>query len=403
MFAGLAAGATSLLNIEALTSSLSLAARQRLGIARRVPDTTLRDLLIRLEPAELVAVLHRFIRAAIRSKSLLPAGLPWGIVSMDGKQTNLPVVDDKLLQRQTGTDPTKLQGALRTITCSLISSLAKVVVHASVVPAAANEMSHFQTAFDQLRTAFPKLFRLVCYDAGACSEANARYVVDCGYHYLFGLKGTQPTLMTEAERILTPRDTPDAMSIDTLANNHTVTRCLYITSEMSGFFWSHLKTVIRIESRIEQNGTLSTESRYFVSSLPLEALSPKQWLLVIRNRWAVENQAHHTLDAVFREDEHPIIEQHPVGALNVLLLRRITLSVLTLFRSMHLRSEESRSTPWRTLLRWVELTLLQLTSAEAALPRRRSRPAARAPTGAGCPPAPRPSHHTLTSPLRSAP
>ena len=35
----------------------------------------------------------------------------------------------------------------------------------------------------------------VTYDAGACSEANARAVRDRGLHYLFGLKGSQPTLL----------------------------------------------------------------------------------------------------------------------------------------------------------------------------------------------------------------
>ena len=155
--------------------------------------------------------------------------------------------------------------------------------------------------------------------------------------------------------------------------------------------------------QLEPTELVAVLHRFIHSAIRSKSL-PQQWLLVVRERWAVENQAHHTLDVAFREDQHPIIEQHPVGALNVLLLRRITLSILTLYRSVPLRSDESRSTPWRTLLRWVELTLLQLTNAEATPPRRRSRPTARAPTGAGCPPARRTPHphHPLTSPLHSA-
>jgi hypothetical protein len=44
---------------------------------------------------------------------------------------------------------------------------------------------------------------MVSYDAGACSLANASLVRELGLHYLFGLRGTQPTLLSEAERLLT--------------------------------------------------------------------------------------------------------------------------------------------------------------------------------------------------------
>jgi hypothetical protein len=133
---------------------------------------------------------------------LQPDGLPFGVVSMDGKVTMLPVVDDQLTQRQTGTDKSKPRGALRTVTCALVSSRAKVVVHVTPIPACTNESGIFATAFDELRTAFPRLFRLVAYDAGACSEANGRHVVDAGYHYLFVLTDGQPTLLAEALREL---------------------------------------------------------------------------------------------------------------------------------------------------------------------------------------------------------
>ncbi|MBE7486355.1 MAG: hypothetical protein HS104_41095 [Polyangiaceae bacterium] len=46
------------------------------------------------------------------------------------------------------------------------------------------------------------LFRLVTYDAGACSRENARAVRDLGLHYLFAGKSTQPSLHTEAVRWL---------------------------------------------------------------------------------------------------------------------------------------------------------------------------------------------------------
>jgi len=38
------------------------------------------------------------------------------------------------------------------------------------------------------------LFRLVTYDAGACSTANAKHLCDRNLHYFLRLKGSQPEL-----------------------------------------------------------------------------------------------------------------------------------------------------------------------------------------------------------------
>jgi len=51
---GIAAGATSLAEVERHTEALSRAMRRTLGIHRRVPDTTLRDALCTVDPEQLV-------------------------------------------------------------------------------------------------------------------------------------------------------------------------------------------------------------------------------------------------------------------------------------------------------------------------------------------------------------
>jgi hypothetical protein len=304
------------------------------------------------------------VRAAVRAKSLQPDGLPFGVVSMDGKVTMLPVVDDQLTQRQTGNDKSKPKGALRTVTCALVSSRAKVIVHVTPIPAHTNEAGVFATAFDELRTAFPRLFRLVAYDAGACSEANGRHVVDAGYHYLFVLTDGQPTLLAEAQSELAIASCV-ASTEDVRSNEHTVVRRLYLTEDLAGLHWAHLRTVGCVETLTTRHGVTRADRRYYASSLPSGELTPQQWLAVIRRRWAVENEAHHTLDTVFAEDDHPWIEGSPQGALNVLVLRRIALTILALYRSVHLRANGRRDCPWRQLLGWLLMSLLQLTEKEA--------------------------------------
>ena len=76
---GLSAGCRSLAEVEQLTSNMSLPMRRWLGVVRRVPDTTLRELLCKLTPAALRPHLHAVVRAAHRRKALASCALPFGV------------------------------------------------------------------------------------------------------------------------------------------------------------------------------------------------------------------------------------------------------------------------------------------------------------------------------------
>ena len=58
-----------------------------------------------------------------------------------------------------------------------------------------------------------------------------------------------------------------------------------------------------------------------------------------------------------REDTRPWI-MDPAGMVNVQLLRRIAYNILTLFRSVTLRSEARRAMPWTMLLYFVQHAFL---------------------------------------------
>ena len=233
------------------------------------------------------------------------------------------------------------------------------------IPAATNEMGHFATALDELCAAYGSLglFRLVTYDSGACSRANAEHVRNKGLDYFFALKGTQPTLEAEAKRLLAGRaaNEADATSED-VRNGNVVIRRVFLTEEMAGYDdWEHLHTVLRVQSetRNAAGKILAGDERYFLCSLPRSTLHRAQWLRVARLHWGVENNVHNTLDTVFEEDGHPWIEADPKGALVVALLRRIALNLLVLFRSVTQRSEERRAMPWAALIRLVWLALVR--------------------------------------------
>lgn len=379
---GICAGIKSLSQFEKMTAEMSGAMRRRLGIERRIPDTTMRDLLCMMDPRQLRGAIHSQVRAAHRRKALQPDRLPFGVLVLDGKGTAIAGCDDFYAQRQSQAKGTQFTSVLRTVTCTLVSAAAKPCIDAIPIPASTNEMGHFATALREVWQAYAPLglFRLVSYDAGACSLENANVVRGLQLHYLFGLKGTQPTLLEEAKRLLEhrPPTAADAMTEDVVGPN-IVTRRAYITEEMAEFGdWGHLRTVLRIESETRtRDGKLGAhENRYFLVSLQRAALADAQWLRVVRLHWGVENNCHNTFDSIFREDAKPWIENSPQGALAVLLLRRIAYNMLALFRAVTQRSEERRAMPWADLLRGFDKALVAINEAQLALLRPRNNAAA---------------------------
>ena len=321
-----------------------------------VPDTTLRALLVQMDPESLRIPIHNIIRAAHRRKALEPSVLPFGMLVMDGKVNCLSACDDHYAQRQKREDGL-VRGLLRTVTCVLASAPGAPCIDAVPIHASTNEAGTMVSALKSVLKAYDKLdlFQVVSYDAGGCSLANANELHDeLHKDYLFGLKGSQPTLFDEAKAILSgvASDKALAATVDKVGGG-TVTRSLFLSEDIAGFHeWTHLRTVVRVrsEKRDHEGKTLSTEDRYFITSLAMTRLSHAQWLWMIRRHWAVENDCHWTLDAIFEEDDRPWIKSDVKGALAALLLRRLAYTLVTLFRAVTQRSEERRAMPWKKLL-----------------------------------------------------
>lgn len=373
---GLMAGCRSLGEAEGLTEGLAPAMGRRLGLPRRLPDTTARDALCRVPLDGLRAALQRLVKAAWRRKALAPVGLPLGVVALDGKATALPTLNHPLVQNRV-TDQAVPYGLVRTVTCALVSAPGRPCIDAIPMPGSSNEQSHFQAALASLVATYGGLFDVVTYDAGALSEANARAVVDAGKDYLFALKGEQRTMYRLAEEMLDPHDVA-AQTVDVLDNRTTVTRTLTLLpvdptwsyGEGKGpaeSVWSHAGTFLRVEY-LKRRGSevVERDARMFVTSIQPDRLTPDQWLLLVRSHWGVENQNHHTLDTAFAEDDRPWIEADPQGMLAVLLLRRIAYTLLALYRAVTLRSDENRATPWRELLTSVRDLLVSATEDQLA-------------------------------------
>jgi hypothetical protein len=377
---GLMAGCKGLWDAEQLTANLSVAARRQLGLPRRLADTTARDALCKLSLDELRSALHRLVKAAWRRKAL-QSTLPVRVVALDGKVTALPCINQRFIQVN-HTESGMPYGLVRTVTAALVSAPGRPCIDAIPIPASTNEMGHFQTAFGSVLETYGGLFDVVTYDAGALSEANGAAVVEANKHYVFRLRGDQRTMYKLATEMLDPADAVER-TIDVLDSRTTVTRTLTLVAVDPSWgygngkgpdetVWTHARTFLRIDSEKIRDGiVVESEMRMSVSSMVPGRLTPKQWMHLVRAHWGVENNNHHTLDTAFAEDDRPWIEADANGMLAVLILRRIAYTILALYRSVTLRSDEHRSTRWRDLMRSMYDALIAATVEQTMNLRRR--------------------------------
>lgn len=360
LLVGVMTGRKGLAEVEYLSKDLATPLRRLLGVGRRVADTTLRDLLCRIDPEQLRRVLHRKVRCAHRRKALALDGLPFGVVSMDGRSTATNLWDDgnHIAQRHKGKP-----ALVRTITSCLISTRARPCIDMHVVTPTRNEMSAFPAAFARLVQELGALFRVVMYDSSASSAANARLIVEAGKVYVFCLKAEQPKILAEAQRLLGRKRPSTAVQTTTLAGSNVVVRRMWIDERIAGWHgFPGLRAAIRLQTETTDKvtGVVTKHDRYYITSLPASALTAREWHMLIRRRWSVENECHCTWDRIFREDDWPWIRQ-PEGMVNVMLLRRIAYNALALFRSVTQRSAKARAVPWKRLMEQLRNALLVST------------------------------------------
>ena len=357
--AALAGGCRSLAEAEELSEELSPPIRRKLGIRGRVPDTTMRDVVMVLgnDIDGLREILHRQNRAAWRSHQLYADGLPHGVVAIDGKHTATHLPDDVYAQAQGGSY------LVRTLTAALVSAPATSCLDAWPIPKERSESSAFRDFVPSLLGAYgaTRMFEVITSDAGIGDEPNARMLNDdYGLGYVFAIKDDQPTLLDEASRQLgnLGGERASASTTDVVDNQTALIRRLWLTTEMDGYHWRHLRTVLRVEAekRREDGTVVARENRYFVSNLAFDSFTPDEWLRVVRWHWRVENDCHQTFDVAFEEDERPWLKAAR-GMLVLMLLRRVVFNLLTVHRNVSRRGEQKGRIPWRRMFTRMKLML----------------------------------------------
>ena len=357
---GMVSGCLTLRDVEALTEDMGSFGRKYVG--RRAPDTTLWDLIKRLAPAELREQLVEQVKATWRSKGLKPVGLPCGVLTFDGKGLGALEHDAEGTALKTHNGQGYEYFLSRYLRAVLSSAEARPCVDQMAIGPKTNEMGDFKTFFQQIIESYGDknaLFEIITTDAGMTSLSNADYVHAAFKAYVMALKGPQPELFAEAERMLGKLRKPECETQWERHQGKLVRRLLFRTEEMAGYNgWSHLRQVWRVVQETMGDKGVEREERYFVTSVPWGRLSAKQILLVVRGHWRIENDCFWSLDTQWKEDSVPWCSQGKAIEV-VSWFRLMGYNLVQQARRCTLRQRlpdgsRQEPPPWRRVFEWIK-------------------------------------------------
>ncbi len=188
--------------------------------------------------------------------------------------------------------------------------------------------------------AIPELIRqidvrgaIVTIDAQGCQRAIATTIVKAGGDYVLALKGNQNKLYAAVQEYVKGKVFNGSVDqvvhqyqevvkghgrIDTL-NYYQ----LPLSDSLAKFPWTGFRSVGVAIRHSMQQGQETTDIRYYISSLKLNA---KRFAEAVRRHWHIENTLHWCLDVTFREDECRVRNRH--AADNLSWLKRFAISLI---------------------------------------------------------------------------
>jgi hypothetical protein len=341
------------------------------GNAHRISDTTFDSALRNINPDALLGNVVTQIRSLHRSKRLLMSpGMPLKVMMLDGK--NLSTLTHNAGgsgHRRTSDTAKWFKGApdgkpywiVPVLRAALISTPSKPCVMQVTIPSGQGESSLLSTRVDALQAHYGRadLFETLMMDAGLTSLANANHIIGCGYSYIMALKGNQPTLHDEAQRVfaeLVAQQRPAACTEWEKHAGKRVRRQLWRSTEMAGFasnvgVWGHLCEAWYVLQERHDPATHETtlEHRYYITSVNPRKCTPAQCLNIVRASWGIENDVFNSLDLQWREDSG-VWCTHGNAVLALGLLRMLAYNLAQFTRRKILRAVGAKKKPsWRAV------------------------------------------------------
>jgi predicted transposase YbfD/YdcC len=173
--------------------------------------------------------------------------------------------------------------------------------------------------------AIPKLLAMlaiegaiVTIDAMGCQREIAKMVIDQKADDVLALKGNQGSLRADVA-VFAAEQKARGFADTKISQDTTIdgdhgrieTRTTTVMHDIEWLQarhdWPGLNAVIMVESRREVAGKTELETRFYITSLVMQAhrLGP-----VVRSHWSIENSLHWVMDMVFRDDECRVRTDH---------------------------------------------------------------------------------------------
>ena len=187
-------------------------------------------------------------------------------------------------------------------------------------------------------TAIPELLdslnikgHIITTDAMGCQRDIVKKIRQKRADYVLGLKKNQESLYNDVKLYFEDLDLLDKCDYHKTrekARGAIELREYWHTSDIGWLSqkkdWAGLKSIAMTRNTITKGEHITTETRYFISSLERNA---KETARAIRSHWMVESYHWH-LDVTFREDADHTLNKHV--AYNMNILRKLALNVLKL-------------------------------------------------------------------------
>lgn len=175
---------------------------------------------------------------------------------------------------------------------------------------------------------------IVTIDALGCQTAIAETIIEQGADYLLACKANQEYLhddivslfQTELQQSIEHSSLSYYRTVDE-SHGRRETREYWSSDQLETLRtrerWKGVHSVAMVRSERQTLNGRSTETRYYISSLPKDAQKAAQ---AIRAHWTIENQLHWVLDVVLHEDQNQTRMAH--SAHNLAIIRHIAVNIL---------------------------------------------------------------------------
>lgn len=295
--------------------------RQFLPFKNGIPsDDTFRRFFRAIDPEAFQAIFRSW------AKSLQPA-VASGVIAIDGKASRHSFDGENNMLHM----------------ISAYATDARLVLAQEKVSQKSNEI----TAIPSLLEWLDIKGSTITIDAMGCQYKIADQIVKNEGDYIFSLKGNQGELCKDVKDFFEDNDVSALNNLDIYedfdkGHGRIETRKCYVSTDVLWLKerhpkWSTIKSIIRIDSTREIKGKISTETRYYISSI---CGGSKEILSKIRSHWAIENSLHWVLDMSFGEDQSRIRKENAPQSMAI--IRHMALNLLQLKKAQMPRQSIKR-------------------------------------------------------------